>query len=79
MKITLFFVLLVLFVVFLCGTSFAVDDEKDGCMKISFTSLPMFGDSGKEGEDRPENVDDRTDREKYTYNAMGEKVPTRTE
>lgn len=79
MKSIICFILLSLFITFLCGAGFAVDSEKDGCMKISIDSLAMFGGGEKEDEDRPEHVDDATDEEKYTYNAMGEKVPTRTE
>lgn len=79
MKFTLCLILLGLFVTFICGTGFAIDSEKDGCMKISIDSLPMFGGSEKEDEDKQEYVDDATDEEKYTYNAMGQKVPTRTE
>jgi hypothetical protein len=79
MKFTMVFILLILLVMLPCGTGFAIDSEKDGCMKISFSSLPIFGDSEKDGESRAEYVDDATDKEKYTYNAMGQKVPTRTE
>lgn len=79
MRSAICFILLGLAVMFFCGTGFAVDSEKDGCVKFSFSSLPGFGDQEKEGEGRAEYVDDATDEEKYTYNAMGQKVPTRTE
>ena len=70
----------VMMVLLVGGTGFAIDGGRDGCMKISFDSLPFFGSSENEDEDedRPEYVDDLTDEEKYTYDAMGNKVPTRT-
>jgi hypothetical protein len=79
MKLTLYFILSGLFMIFVCGTGLAIDSEKDGCVKISIDSLPMFGGSEKEDGDRQEYADDATDKERYTYNAMGQKVPTRTE
>lgn len=79
MRFTSCSILLSFLMMFLCGTGFAIDSEKDGCVKISIDSLSMFGGSEKEDENRPERVDDATDKEKYTYNAMGQKVPARTE
>lgn len=79
MKFTVLLILSGFLIAFLCGTGFAIDSEKDGCVKISIDSLPMFGGGEKDDEDRPKYVDDATDGEKYTYNAMGQKVPTRTE
>lgn len=79
MKYVLSVIAIIMMMLLIGWTGFAVDSEKDGCMKISIDSLPMFGGSEKEDGNKSEYVDDATSEEKYTYNAMGQKVPTRTE
>jgi len=78
MKTSTLMMLLAVIMLLIGGTSFAIDNENDGCMKITLDPFSLLGGSEKEGEDRPEYVDDATDEEKYTYDAMGNKVPTRT-
>jgi hypothetical protein len=78
MKTLTLTILLVVMMLLVGGTGFAIGSENDGCMKITLDPFSLLGGSEKEDEDRPEYVDDATDEEKYTYDAMGNKVPTRT-
>lgn len=66
----------IFFAVLFCGTGQAIGNEDDGCMKISLSSLPIFGDYGNEDGGTSRNVEDE---QEYTYNAMGQKVPVGTD
>lgn len=59
----------------------AIMADDGNCMKFSLDPFALLGESDKErsGEDRPQKIDDRTDRERYTYDATGRKVPVSTE
>ena len=64
-----------------CAIGYAFETDDQGRVKFSLSSLPFLGDSDKDSEDTSAYNDDDyiPEKEKYTYDAMGRKVPTRTE
>jgi hypothetical protein len=66
----------------ICVNGYAFDNDDEGRVKFSLSSLPLFDDSdkGSSASASTYNDDDYVpDKEKYTYNAMGQKVPVKTE
>jgi len=81
MRDKLLMLLLIAVVLAACPAGHAFETDDEGRVKFSFSSLPLFGDSDKDSESTSAYNDDDyiPEKEKYTYDAMGRKVPTRTE
>jgi hypothetical protein len=62
-----------------CAPGHAADCDDGGRIKFSFDSLPLLGNSDKSADSASEYVDDTPENERYTYDAMGRKVPVRTD
>jgi len=71
---------LIALLLLLCAPAHAMDADQCGRVKFSIDDLPFFGSpDSRPAEERPEKKANVRPREEYTYDAMGRKVPVRTD
>lgn len=73
------FVIAAAMVMLMSGSCAAFEQDDEGRVKFSFSSLPMFGESGGDSGSGERRASDYEEENEYTYDAMGRKVPVRTQ